>query len=103
MAECQPKLVGLAKFSIPTAASLSDFDKAQRDRFPDPRRYRVAVNAVGDEVLISHRQLAIIVAAMGCESAQGYYFARPMPAARVEDILASNGRRGLRLPEFASA
>ena len=39
------------------------------------------------------------VAALGCEASQGFYFARPMPAEGIDDLLERNGRLSrVRLP-----
>jgi hypothetical protein len=64
MGERQPIQAGLAAFCIAAAATLGDLDEAEGHGFPDCRRDRVAMDAVLDEILVGHRQLAVVVAAV---------------------------------------
>jgi diguanylate cyclase (GGDEF)-like protein len=43
------------------------------------------------------------VSAMGCEYAQGYFYARPMPASAVDDLLNARPTRAPRLPDLLPA
>lgn len=54
----------------------------------------MSVVAEGVETAEQHRE----VAALGCESSQGFYFAHPMPAAELEMQLHGNTSIGLRYP-----
>jgi EAL domain-containing protein (putative c-di-GMP-specific phosphodiesterase class I) len=52
------------------------------------------VTAEGVETRHQHDQ----VSAIGCELAQGFYFAHPMPAAAIDQLLGTNGDGARRLP-----
>jgi EAL domain-containing protein (putative c-di-GMP-specific phosphodiesterase class I) len=55
----------------------------------------VAVTAEGVE---TESQRAGVVA-VGCESSQGYFYARPMPAAMIAQLLDTHSRRAVQLPD----
>jgi len=56
------------------------------------------VVAEGLETLMQYRG----VAALGCEASQGFYFARPMPAGGIDDLLERDGELSrVRLPVAA--
>jgi diguanylate cyclase (GGDEF)-like protein len=58
------------------------------------------VVAEGVETVDQHRELA----SLGCDSCQGYYFARPMPAGEFETLLQQGAPGGsVRLPALANA
>jgi EAL domain-containing protein (putative c-di-GMP-specific phosphodiesterase class I) len=59
---------------------------------------RLAVTAEGVETLIQRDQ----VSAIGCESAQGFYFARPMPAPAVTTQLKTGSPGPVHLPSTVS-
>ena len=58
---------------------------------------RLSVTAEGVETRIQRDQ----VSAIGCESAQGFYYARPMPASAVAVLLATSSHGPLQLPSPA--
>jgi hypothetical protein len=58
----QPELMGTAEFCIAGAARLGDLKQSERNAFPDCRRYCVSVDAVALEVIIGHRQFAVLSA-----------------------------------------
>jgi EAL domain-containing protein (putative c-di-GMP-specific phosphodiesterase class I) len=58
----------------------------------------LAVTAEGVETRVQRDQ----VSAIGCESAQGFYYARPMPASAIAAALTTCSEGPLRLPSPAS-
>jgi hypothetical protein len=62
VSESQPIQAALAAFSVSAAPAPRDLDEAKGNSLPDSRRYGVALDAILDEVLVGHRQLAIVVA-----------------------------------------
>jgi EAL domain-containing protein (putative c-di-GMP-specific phosphodiesterase class I) len=50
----------------------------------------MSVVAEGVESLQQHRELS----SLGCDSCQGFYYSRPMPVGRFEDLLQSQDVRG---------
>ena len=58
----QPKFMRRPKLGVTGAATFRDFRKAKRRYLPNSRRNRVAMNAVALEVVIGHRQPAVIIA-----------------------------------------
>jgi hypothetical protein len=63
-AERQAEQIGLAPISIAGAAWFGDFHKTERDDFANGRPDSVAVDAVSHEVVIGHRQSAVVGTAM---------------------------------------
>jgi EAL domain-containing protein (putative c-di-GMP-specific phosphodiesterase class I) len=60
---------------------------------------RLTVTAEGVETAEQHRELI----QLGCDSCQGYYFARPMAAAGIHTLLDPRGHGAdLRLPSLIS-
>ncbi len=57
----------------------------------------MTIVAEGVETLEQYRE----VSDLGCDSFQGYYFARPMPAASVDELLRHNGHPSLPVPAVA--
>jgi hypothetical protein len=64
MRESQSIVARLAALGVTAAPALRHLNESQSDRFPDSRGNRVAMDPVFDEILVGHRKLAIVVAAV---------------------------------------
>ncbi len=62
--ESQPEDVRRAKLGIARATRFRDFHEAQRHHFANGGPYGVPVDAVELKIIVSHRQFAVILAAM---------------------------------------
>jgi hypothetical protein len=60
----QAKKVRQTKFASARPAPLRHLQKPERLKLSDCRAYGVAMNAVFHEMLVSHRQLAVVVSAV---------------------------------------
>jgi EAL domain-containing protein (putative c-di-GMP-specific phosphodiesterase class I) len=58
--------------------------------------HAMGLNVVAEGV--GNEQLAVLVSDMGCDAAQGFYWARPMPAAAFASWARQTARPVLALP-----
>lgn len=59
-----PEAIGLPKIAIPCPTVLCDLEKPQRDTFADGRRYGVAIDAIGLEIVERDDKGAVVHPAM---------------------------------------
>ena len=64
----EPEKVRRPEFSVARTSPFRDLDKPKRHAFPNSRTDCVAINSVLVKVLISHQQLAVVLATVGASS-----------------------------------